>query len=274
MAVASASKRYTGLQPQYFPRLHYMNRILNTDVFMVRDEVQHVKSHKYPDGQRKPSYQAHAPIKNGNGLYVLNLPVEHDGLKPIYQTRLGADESWRQQHLKTIYFAYSKAPLFETIYPQLERLVQADYPTISDLNNATTLWAIALLAGMDEGLDNLEPEAIINQLKQHGFRLQAIEHGSNSRFYKRHPGISANQKLVGLIKEVGANENYCGGTAKEAYMDIDYFEQNGIKIVQQDWTCPEYPQQFVKNHGFIPNLSIIDLLMNVPVDQARAILRD
>ncbi len=275
-ATATQIARYTGIQPQYFPRLHYFNRILNTDVFMIRDDAQYVKSHKYPDGQRGPSFQAHSPIKTSSGLYLLNLPVEHDGLKPIYQTRLGADGSWRQQHLKTIFFAYSRAPQFESVYSQLESIIMADHKSLSDLNIAGTLWVLGLLAGLTQTFDSsLTPAALSNFLShQADFRLKSIKLGSQSRFYKQNPNATANEKVIGLCQEVGATEDYCGGTAKQAYMDSGYFKRSGVKITEQNWTCTEYPQQFVKNHGFLPNLSIIDLLMNVPLEQARSIVRD
>ena len=58
-----------------------------------------------------------------------------------------------------------------------------------------------------------------------------------------------------------------------AYMDRSLFEQHGIKITVQDWKCKEYPQLYKKQQGFIPNLSIIDLLMNVSVDEAVKIIK-
>jgi len=45
-------------------------------------------------------------------------------------------------------------------------------------------------------------------------------------------------------------------------MDLARFKEEEIKVVFRRYTCPRYPQQFLKETGFIPNLSTIDLLFN------------
>ncbi len=265
--------RCSGLQPQYFPRLHYFNRILNADVFIVRDEVQFVRDHKFPDGHRGPSFQAHTPIKTNEGTHLLSVPTKHEGLKPINQTTISFDERWPQKHLKTIFYAYQKSASFNTIYPAVEALITAGYKSLADLNVATICWAIATLAGLDKGTELTLSEVNKFLSTQTMFRLQRIVLASQSQFYKKQPNASANEKIIGLYTEVGATEDYSGGTAVAAYMDIDLFRRHGLEVVVQNWQCPEYPQQFHKT-GFIPNLSIMDLLMNVPVDKARSIIID
>ena len=80
--------RYSGIQPQYFPRLHYFARILNADIFVSRDDAQFLRKHKYPDGKTDKSYQAHTPIKTPSGIYLLNVPTKHEGFIPIYKTAI------------------------------------------------------------------------------------------------------------------------------------------------------------------------------------------
>lgn len=274
--VLSTALRYSGIQPQYFPRLHYFNRILNTDVFMVRDEVQFVGKHKYPEGHNGPSYQAHTSIKIDSGTYLLNVAIEHAGQKRlIYQTKTTPDSSWREKHLKTIRYAYAKAPYFDIIYSQLEKIISKNHQSLAELNLKTILWVIGRLTESDEVLDSTVTFKSIDSLlkKQPFFRLKSIKLASQSQFYANSGQASANEKIIGLIKEVGATEDFCGGTAVAAYMDDKLFDQHDIKTVVQDWKCPEYPQQFMKKNGFAPNLSIIDLLMNVSTDEARSILK-
>ena len=85
--------------------------------------------------------------------------------------------------------------------------------------------------------------------------------------------MNPNEKIIALCKEVGATEDYCGGTGATAYMDEALYKKNGIKITVQDWKCQEYHQLFTKQQGFIPNLSIIDLLMNVPTEEAVRVIK-
>ncbi len=264
--------RYSGIQPQYFPRLHYFARILNADVFVIRDDAQFVSKHKYPDGRVDKSYQAHTPIKQSFGVHLLAIPIKHEGLLPLYKTKIAYGDGWAESHLKTLRIVYGKADNFNILYPEIEAVLTSNYPYLADLNDATIFWGLLHLLGEKK----VKPESLkaTNVMKYLGkekqFRLKKIQKASETpiQFEK----LSANEKIVSLIKEVGANEDYCGGTGAAAYMDEDIFKKNGIKITVQDWKCAEYPQLFTKQVGFIPNLSIIDLLMNTDLKEARSII--
>lgn len=264
--------RYTGIQPQYFPRLHYFARILNTDFFMVRDDVQFVKKHKYPGGRVDKSYQVHTPIKTQKGRDFLCVPVSHQGFGAINKTRIFYEVVWESDQLKAIRFAYSRAPFFTQMFLEIEKLLSTRYSDLAHLNLATIIWGISKLVSETETQVDL---AGLNTLlkKQTKFRLKSIARASESLALKKlSVTVDPNEKILALIRETGATEDYCGGTAQNAYMDAALFEKHGIKIIVQDWHGEEYPQQF-RQHGFISNLSIIDLFMNVSLDTAREILK-
>lgn len=267
------TKRYTGIQPQYFPRLHYFARILNTDIFAIRDEAQFVRKHKYPDGGVDKSYQAHSPIKHSYGRFLLAIPVMHDGFLPIVSTKIEDSSEWVEGHLKTFKVAYSRASQFDEIFPEIEELLKVRYKNLADLNIATTLWGILKVAGVKKFDKDLLNIVKVTDLldKDKLIRLKEIKRSSESESLKN-PSLKTNDKIVALCKEYGANEDYCGGTGVSAYVDHSLFSNNGISIKVQEWKCKEYPQQFNKKHGFIANLSILDLLFNVPANEARSIL--
>lgn len=266
--------RYSGIQPQYFPRLHYFARILHTDMFVLRDEVQFVRRHKYPDGKTGSSYQTHTPIKRQTGIFLLPVPARHEGYKPINQTKIAYVNKWTQEHLKCIEVSYAKAPYFDVIYPQIQQILTLKYENLSELNIATTVWGLLYFLGKTNIQENqLTLSYVLSLLKtQNKFRLKDIIKASELSLLKN-PEFSANEKIIALCKELGASEDYCGGTALTAYMDEALFKKHGIKIVPQEWKCEEYQQQFMKNQGFIPDLSIIDLFMNVPPVVAEKIIR-
>lgn len=265
--------RYSGIQPQYFPRLHYFARILNTNIFMLRDDVQFVRDHKYPNGRRDKSYQIHTPIKLPNGIKLLPVPVKNH-LDPIKKTNISYDSKWSKDHLNSLKIAYSKAPNFEYFYPEIESMLNEHYKTIADLNTTTILWGILHILGENKvKLEDLNLTLVNKKLsKQKQISLTEIRKASESKTVKEKNNLPTNEAIVSLIKEVGANEDYCGGTGASAYMDDSMFEKSGIKITIQDWKCKPYPQLFEKEQGFIPNLSIIDLLMNVSSDEALKIV--
>jgi len=264
--------RYTGIQPQYFPRLHYIARILYADIFMIRDDAQFVDKHRYPDGKVDKSYQAHTPIKQTFGRFLLAVPTKHEGLLPLAKTRVSYDHDWVDSHLKTLQFSYSKAPNFSRLFPEIEMILRREYPNLTELNLATTLWGVLHLLGKESvNPSDLSLEKVREALDgQKKFRLSDIRRASE--FDLDTENLSANEKIVALCSFVGADEDYCGGTGAAAYMDEDIFAKNGIKINVQDWKCQPYPQRFEKEHGFIPNLSIIDLLMNATAPQAVKII--
>ncbi|MEX0616410.1 MAG: WbqC family protein [Candidatus Woykebacteria bacterium] len=262
--------RYSGIQPQYFPRLHYFARILAADIFVIRDDAQFLRKHKYPSGKVDKSYQAHTPIKQAFGTQLLMVPTKHEGFIPLHKTKITYDHKWMENHLKTLQIAYAKSLNFKQLYPEVKELLTTRHQSLVDLNIATILWGIVHLLGMtrvEKG--SLSLESVEKSLKsKKTFRLSQIKKATESKAAGNFDKISPNEKIVSLIKEFGANEDYCGGTGAAAYMDESIFASNGIKITVQDWKCQEYPQLFTKQQGFIPNLSIIDLLMNVPTQKA------
>lgn len=264
--------RYTGIQPQYFPRLHYFARILSADIFMIRDDAQFLRKHLYPDGKTGKSYQAHAPIKQSFGAQYLRVPTRHEGFKPIFETKISYQEGWINTHLKTLQVSYGKAINYKQLAPEIENLLSTKYTSISDLNIATILWGILILLKERVTKETLTLEYVNSILKRDSkIRLKEVRIASQTKAGSDQT-IKKNEKIIALCKEVGATEDYCGQTAVNAYMDSKLYEKNRIKITIQNWECKEYPQLFTKQQGFIPNLSFIDLLMNVSSDEARAIL--
>ena len=267
--------RYTGIQPHYFPRLHFFARILSTDTFVIRDDVQFVRKHKYPDGKTGKSYQAHTPIKKAEGVHLLMVPIIHNGKKPINKTEVQYSNGWIETHLKTIEIFYRKSHYFSNIFPEIKAILTKQYKTLAELNIATILWGLLRLAGLQKvSGDQLTIDFVLQTIRKRNiFRVQSIRKASESKSLTKLRSVTPNEKIIALIKEVGANEDYCGGTGVAAYMDKNLFKQHGITITVQDWKCKSYSQLYTKKQGFIPNLSVIDLLMNVSTEEAIAVIR-
>jgi len=265
--------RYTGIQPQYFPRLHYFARILNSDIFVIRDDAQFLRKHKYPGGRVDKSYQAHTSIKQAGGIQLLSIPTLHSGFVPIAKTSISYNNNWNADHLKAIELAYSRAPYFSSRFREIKDILLRKYDNLADFNLTTIFWGL-LNIFTDGKIDyqNLNIDYLNRILpSQKKFRLKTIKKASQSRALKQKKDASPNEKIIALCREFGITEDYCGGTGVAAYVDKEYFRKNGIQITVQDWRCQKYPQLFSKI-GFIPNLSVIDLLMNVDKKRATNIL--
>jgi len=257
--------KLAGYQPQYFPRLHYFNRILNSDIFEVSDYVQFVQKHAFPqvDGtmKRDKSFQAHSPIKLSNGAFLLTIPTK-DELLPINQTKISYASNWSEKQLKSLEVGYRKAPNFSKFFPELEEIISKQYENLGELTLLSTLWGIVRIATDDAiPVKEINVQSVNSLLKSSkAIRLKRIFLASESPIPAPEKG-EANDWIINLCKFANANEYYYGGTSHAAYMNIEKLENAGIKSVIQNWKCPPYSQLYM-NVGFLPNLSIIDLIMN------------
>jgi hypothetical protein len=273
--------RLVGYQPQLFPRLHYYARFLNADIFKISDTLQYVRRHAYPSVDGKPfngpSYQAHTPIKTSQGLYLLDVPAKHVGKqieRTMDTTPVDYSIPWTQKHLATIEINYKKAPQFDVVFPGLAVLYGREYPSLAAFTVATTLWGLAVLFE----IPIVSPEAFslseVNALLPcTGHRIGKVVRMSEAGMPaadKSH-GEDVNAWIINNCTVFGANEYYFGGTAAAAYLDLKRLNEAGVRVVQQNWVCEPYKQTFPR-HGFLPNLSIIDLVMNVAPSEARKIL--
>lgn len=268
--------KFVSYQPQYFPRLHYFARILDSDIFGVADYIQFVRKHPYhqADGSSKigPSYQAHTPIKTSNGVLLIDIPTKHSGLQSIGETKLGfASPKERLRNLRVIEAHYRTAPQFAHVFPRLRAFFTQQHESVADINIGSILFALGILLEV-ETAEAAAIDSIHTALAASDFRLRRIVPFSETPILPsdKEAGRDANDWLIDACRHFDADEYSYGGTAAGAYMDFSKFESAGISLVQQDWKLQPYPQL----HGdFIPNLSIIDLLMNVPPEEARERLR-
>lgn len=267
--------RLVGYQPQYFPRLHYFARVLDSDIFTISDYLQYVRHHVYEHGEsreRGPSYQAHTPIKSGNGILLLDVPVRRggeEGKQLLTDATLDYSTPWNEKHLQNIEHHYKKTPHFSEVFPSLQAFLMTRHATLADLTIGSIVWGLArIFESQSTDLTSLKGE-----LPHAEARLSRIVLMSESGIPapEKDSGRDANDWIIETCKALGADEYHFGGTSASAYMDFSRFEREGIALRQQEWKCAPYRQQFPKQ-GFIPNLSIIDLCMNVPAPEARKIL--
>lgn len=259
-------------QPRYFPQLHYFNRALSSDIFVLLDSAQYTKGLTHNLGrkrERNKSYQSDTVIKFPTGVHFLTVPIKHSGLLPIDKSNIDYSTDWARIHKATIGSAYGKSPELSSIFPQIEKLLTYKYKSLAELNVKSFLWGISFFLGLKLDPKEINLDIINAHLQKSPFKLKRIVLGSELQAQRPNGRQMGTQWTVGICKELGATEYLHGGTAQAGYMDESYYDKNKIKLITQDWKCHKYPQQFDEKVGFIPNLSIIDLLLNV--DQKKAI---
>jgi hypothetical protein len=63
---------------------------------------------------------------------------------------------------------------------------------------------------------------------------------------------------------------YLSGQGAKKYNDENLFAQNQLNIIYQNFEVPIYKQL---GEGFMPNLSVLDILFNMPVDEIISIMK-
>jgi hypothetical protein len=217
------------LQPGYLPWLGFFDQVRRSSVFIYYDDVQFDK-HGWRNRNR---------VKAPDGApHWLTVPVLHSGRNwpAILEVEIDNRGAWARKHVGTLKQFYAKAPHLHRYLPALEEMLERRWTLLVDLDLAVT--------GLICGWLGLERRML---------RASAL-------------GISGKQseRLLALCQHAGA-QRYLSGDSARDYLDTELFAQHGIEVEWQNYVHPVYPQQ---HGGFVPYLSIVDLLFNCGEESA------
>lgn len=222
-------------QPEHLPWLGYFNKLLKADTFVILDSVQFEKN----------NYQNRNRILTKNGSMWLSVPIEmkgHTGAT-IQDMKIAntLQPKWKKKYLTSIQNAYSKHPYFDIIYPDIERIVNENSSLICELNIELILY-------------------FANKLRSTCSFVRSSDMKTSGR---------KSDLVLDICKQMNA-DIYISGSGGREYMDLKSFEESGIRVSFNDYKHPSYIQKNSKE--FVPYMSVLDLLMNVSVDEARDII--
>jgi hypothetical protein len=188
-------------QPCYYPKLHYLARIEDADVFVLFDDVEFSRR----------SRQHRAEIRFASKRW-LTIPVRHTGNDTLLTEALvDTSQRWASKHLGTLEHKYGpEANGFEKFYERAD--------TNSDLR-----------------LIDITIPILIELLDRFGIDAEVYR---SSRLEPDHPG-NATRYLVDLVEQVDGDEYICGQRAYDNYLREGVFDRRGIDVTVQDWT-PEW----------------------------------
>lgn len=179
----------------------------------------------------KNGWQNRNKLKTATGETLVTVPVQVPLGGRICDAKISGPPAWPHKHWKTIEQNYSKAPHFGACADLLRRFYEIPWTHLSTLNRA-------MLSAFLQMLGIVTPVVAASELHVPG---------------------GATERLVELVRSVGGTRYYTGAFALDAYLEPALFAEAGIALEIQHWQCPIYPQL----HGsFVPDLSIVDLLMN------------
>lgn len=225
-------------QPNFFPWLGYFDKIINSDIFIMLDNVQ------FPKKGGVWTNRVQLLFSEKTNWATASINRSFSGFKNVNEISIVYNDNWNLKLVKSLYQSYSKHPFFDETINLIEPLLKIKEESLSDFN----IYCIR------EILDSLE-------LKSNHIKLSS-ELNLNSK---------SNELLIDIIKSYNANIYLCGG-GSEDYLKSDKFLNNNISIRYQNFNHPVYPQKKLKE--FTPGLSIIDCLMNIGIKETSKIIKE
>ena len=212
----------TAHQPLYMPWLGFFHKAMLADTICILDDVQ------FAEGD----FINRNKIKTVHGAKWLTVPVDKKNhLNKKINQMIIVDENWQNRHMSLLRQSYSKAPFFHYYIERLSELIEgANYYFLLDLN-------LAVLEFLFRELEISTTIIMSSTLKLQGKKSDLI---------------------LSMCQELGADV-YISGQNGPHYLKLNDFELAKRQIAVQNYEHPTYSQL---HEGFIPYLSVVDLLFN------------
>lgn len=212
------------MQPYFFPYLGYFDLINYTDKWIVFDTVQYIR-HGWINRNRI--------LHPNEGWLYITVPVKHSRETAIEDVTIANEQDWKQRIIGQLGHYKKKAPYFYETRALVQECLDSAECSISRLN-------VYALKKVCERLGIVSDHDIFSEMN---LKLGPVEG----------PGDWALR-----ISEAMGAEEYVNPPGGVEIFDEDKFKASGIKLTIRHLPPFEYS---CDGYEFIPNLSIIDLLM-------------
>ena len=229
-ALASSSNNITAImQPYLFPYIGYINLVAAADHFVFLDDVNY----------RKRSWiNRNTILLNGKPKMFSAPLVDASQNRLIKDIRLCNKQLFERKFFEVLRHAYSKAPFFSE---------GMDYVG-------------SVFADPTDSISELAASSIVNFFGFMGikkdFMCSSISFSETKSFFR-------DDRLIRITQLLGSRYYVNSLAGQHLYSQPEFFHK-GVKLEFVEPTIAVYPQQNCE--GFVPNLSIIDLVMNLGID--------
>ena len=228
-------KRVVILQPGYLPWLGFFDQMFRADVFVVFDDVQYTPR----------DWRSRNRIKTPDGVLWLTVPVRAKGArdKLIKDVEIDNEQNWQRLHLKSLKTFYRKSKYFDEIISTVIDIYEKKYRFLIDVD-------LDFILKAREYMSISTKTVLSSSLNSTGQR---------------------DEKLLSICRILDAT-HYLSGAIAQNYLREDIFADQGVVVEWQNYLHPYYNQLWLKRHGFISHLSVLDLLFNHGKDSLDIIL--
>lgn len=224
------------MQPYFFPYIGYWQLIHAVDKFIIYDNIKYTK---------KSWIRRNRILIDGSDK-MFTIPIKNDSDYLNIGNRYLSDDHKIECHkiLKQITMAYNHAPEFDKVMPLIEDVMAFESDNLFDF----IYNSIIKVAGFLE----IQTELIVS-----------------SKIRMDHT-LKCSDRVIETCRKLNASQYYNAIGGVTLY-DKALFQREGIELSFIQTNDLSY-KQF--NHVFVPNLSIIDVMMFNDLTQIKALLDD
>ena len=218
------------LSTTYFGPIQWYQKLYRAErVFLERCET-----------FQKQTYRNRCLIATTNGIQALTVPVERDAAQ-IGSVHVSDHGNWRHLHWNALKSAYGESPFFDYYQDDIRPFFERRWDYLLDFNEA-------IRKKMCELLD-IQPS--VSYTKE--FTVYSL------RFTDDYSAASSADQ-EGLASKSTVN---CKPSTVNNIIDFRSAIRPKHPEPDPDFTPKRYYQVYEQKHGFLPNLSILDLLFNM-----------
>ena len=222
------------MQPYFFPYIGYWQLLSAVDKYVIYDDVNFIKG----------GWINRNRILNGERIQYFNVQLKGaSSFKHINQIEVEKNSIIQEKRKKTIWNAYHKSPYFMDVYPIIMEIINSEETNLAQYLEYS-IEKICLYL-------NIHTELLISSR----LNIDNI--------------LKVEDRVIDICKRTNANIYYNAIGGKDLY-DYKKFKEHGIKLFFLQTKEIVYSQG---RKDFVPNLSIIDVLMNNSVSTIQEMLK-
>lgn len=247
------------MQPYFFPYIGYFQTMAAVDKYIVSGNVTFIKD---------AWMNRNRVVFLDGSIHYISVPLlKKSSNKKISEILIDNTQNWQNKVLQSVWSNYRKAPYFEETYSLLDRVLSVGHETLFSLN-ASTMQAVANHLDMNTEFEYDFPK--FDSLEE---KLRTLDDGYSEFPYmeKTRPARRV-ARILEMCRQEGCDEyiNAIGGM--ELY-DKEEFAQYGISLSFVKTRDIVYGQ-CSNSAEFVPNLSIVDVLMNNGREKTKFLLKE
>ena len=217
------------LSTTYFGPVQWYQKLYRADAVIIDPDEPFLKQ----------TYRNRCYIAAANGVQALTVPVEQPGNHcPVRDVRISDHGDWRRVHWNAIASAYGESPFFEYYQDDLRPFFERRWTFLYDFNEAIRQTVSTLL--------DLQPAAAL-------LSPSALPTPPSVPPFPSAPRLSMPSPCDGPGPALTPGP----------YLDLRAAINPKHPAVDADFQPRPYYQVYASRYGFQPNLSVLDLLLNM-----------